>query len=212
MPVKSTQKNTVRQGPRDPYTRISPDASWTARRVAAVLVSIWIGGIVMVALTAPASFGTVEPSLAAPAPAVAKVIKAVGPAAARDALRYQVAEVNRAMFDLWGWIQLGLGVAVFGLLLFASTVGRVSLAVALAMMALAAVMRLVLIPRIVELTREIQSAGGPGTAGKLQLLHGGYSAFQFTVVVLGAALLVLLLRGRGAQRAVKGRGLEGGGG
>lgn len=181
------------------------------RRFVAVLVSIWFGGILLVALAAPASFRTVDPALAAPPPAVAKVIKAVGPAATRDALRYQVSEVNRAMFETWGWVQLGLGAAVFLLLLFMSTVGRTALVISLAMMALAVVMRFVLIPRISDVTREVQSVSGPVTTDKLQLLHGGYSVFQLSVVVLGSILLVLLLRSRGMHRVIKSRSVEGGG-
>ncbi len=178
------------------------------RRLVAVLVSIWFGGILLVALAAPASFRTVDPTLKSPPPAVEKVMKAVGPAAARDALRYQVSEVNRAMFNIWGWMQLGLGVVIFLLLLFMSTVGRLSLILALAMMLLSILMRFVLIPRISDITREIQTTGAAAAADKLQLLHGGYSVFQLSVMVLGSILLVLLLRSRGTHRVVKTRSIE----
>jgi hypothetical protein len=98
--------------------RITPESSSLTRRLAAVVISIWFGGILLVALAAPAAFRSVDNVLTAPPESVAKALKSLGPSLTREILRYQASESNRLLFDTWGWVQLGLGLAVVILLLF----------------------------------------------------------------------------------------------
>jgi hypothetical protein len=183
---------------------ISPEASWFVRRLVAVLVSAWLGGILMVALSAPAAFQSVDFSLKSPPPSMLKAVKLLGEPAVHEILRFQVGEANRLMFETWGTVQLILSAAAFILLLFFSTVRRTTLGVSLIMLATAALMKFLLIPRIVETGRTLHTSA-PGSAAKaaesFRALHVGFSAFESAVAVLGVLLLALLLRNRRGSRS-----------
>jgi len=158
-----------------------------------------MGAILMVALAAPAAFRSVDGVMQAPPPATAKLIKEMGPSAVREILHYQVGEANRHMFETWGVVQLVLGVAVFLPLLFFSTVSRPVLGLSLGMLLLAALMEFLMIPRIVDAGRAIRAgiSGQPSAAiERFRMLHLGFTAFELAVALLGAVLLVLLLRNR----------------
>jgi hypothetical protein len=188
------------------HNRISVETSWRTRRLAAILVSLWFGGILVVALAAPAAFRSVDAVMTAPPEVVAKTMQQIGPASMREILHYQVSEANRQLFDLWGWVQLTLGAVIFLMLLFLSTSGRATLGVSLAMLLLAALMHFLLIPRISEIGREMRAAMKAAPADALrrfQFLHLGFTAFELGVVVLGTVLLVLLLRSRGGFTTVR---------
>lgn len=179
--------------------RIAPESSALTRRVAAVLISIWFGGILLVALSAPAAFHSVDKVLDAPTENVAKAVKTLGPTVTRNMLNYQVSEANRVLFGIWGWLQLGFALAVVLLLLFLSNVGRTALGLSGGMMLMALLMNFVLIPRISETGRQMQTSlqSRPAElADRFRLMHYGFSAFELAVVALGAMLLVLLLRSR----------------
>jgi hypothetical protein len=179
--------------------RIAPESSSLTRRIAAIVISIWFGGILLVALAAPAAFRSVDSVLAAPPDSVAKAVKTLGPSLTREILRYQVSESNRLLFDVWGWLQLGLAVGVLILLLFLSNVGRTTLGISLGMTLMAALMNFLLIPGISDLGRRMQAsmhARPDELAERFRLMHYGFTAFELAVVALGTVLLVLLLRGR----------------
>ncbi len=179
--------------------RITPESSSLTRRLAAIVISIWFGGILLVALAAPIAFRSVDKVLAAPPESVAKALKTLGPSLTREILRYQASESNRLLFDTWGWVQLGLAVAVVILLLFLSNVGRTSLGISLGMMLMAVLMNFLLIPRISEIGRQMQASmqtRPDDLVERFQLMHYGFTAFELAVVALGTILLVLLLRGR----------------
>ncbi|HEY3439595.1 MAG TPA: hypothetical protein VGK29_02540 [Paludibaculum sp.] len=179
--------------------RIAPESSWLCRRVAAVLIGIWLGGILLVALAAPASFRSVDSVLASPPESIAKAVKALGPDLTREILQFQAGEANRSMFAIWGWAQLALAVTVVVLLLFLSNVGRTALGLAFGMMLLAALMKFLLISRIAasgSLTRPSVQTAPTELAERLRLMYYGFTAFELVVVTLSTMLLVLLLGGR----------------
>jgi hypothetical protein len=186
--------------PKEPsavLSRISRRTAARTRRVVTFLLGLWCGGMLLVALVAPASFTAADSVLKAPPPALETVIEKVDAATAQAVLRYQVAEVNRLMFGLWGWTQGFLAVAVLVLLVFLSNAGRHAVGVAALMVLLAGIMNFVLIPGISTLTRAAASAGEKASAaGSFALLHTGFAVFQAALVVLIAVLLFLLFRGR----------------
>ena len=179
--------------------RIAPESSSLTRRIAAIIVSIWFGGILVIALGTPSAFRSVDNVLTSPPESVAKAVKALGPSLTREILSYQVSEANRLMFDIWGWAQVALAVAIVILLLFLSNVGRIALGLSLGMMFMAVLMNFALIPRLSETARLMRvSTKGPTAelAEQFRLIHYGFTFFELTVVALGVMLLVLLLRGR----------------
>jgi hypothetical protein len=176
--------------------RISHRTSARTRRAVTFLLGLWCGGLLLVALTAPASFRAADRVMAVPPPALEQVLgEEGGKEAAREILRYQVGEVNRMMFAIWGWMQLGASLAVLGLLLFLSRSGRLAVGVAAGMVVISGVLHLVLIPRIAAATRA--SALKQTGADAFALLHGAFGVFQLALLMLMAMLLFLLFRRRG---------------
>lgn len=179
--------------------RVSPRTAARTRRAVTFLLGVWCGGLLLVALVAPASFRAAEAVLQAPPPAVETIAADSGAAVARAALRYQVGEVNRGMFAIWGWTQAALAAAVLILLVFLSDADRFAVGVAALMLALAGVVSLLLIPRISALTRAaaLVKPGGASTES-FAALHAGFGIFQLALVALIAILFFLLFRRRRA--------------
>ena len=186
--------------------RLGQESSSLVRRLAAVLIGVWFGAILVVALGAPAAFHSVDGVLASPPPSVAKAVEALGPGPTRNILRYQVSEANRMLFEIWGWVQVGLGLTVVVLLLFLSNAGRSSLWLSVAMLAMAVMMNSLLIPRMEDTGRQMAFSVHATPAEladryqRFEWMHFGFSAFELIVVALGAILLVLLLRSRRGLR------------
>jgi hypothetical protein len=200
MPSSSSSSHRRNRSSISPYV-YNPISSFGAvqtRRAILFILGLWFGGILLIALSAPAAFRAVDGVLAAPPPQVAHATQLLGTAEVRDLLRYQIAEANRSFFELWGTIQFALGIGVLLLLLFFSHAGKPAVGLAALMLVLAAVMKFLLIPRIAEITRRTNwnQTGSGQVADQFQVLHGGFSAFQMTLVLLGSILLFLLFRRR----------------
>jgi hypothetical protein len=183
------------------YSRITPQGSWLVRRICAVLVAAWLGGMLLVSLSAPAVFGAAEVLLRHPLPAHAAAIQKIGADAMADLLRYHAGEVNNQIFALWGWMQVAYGIALVLLLLFFTNVGKWRLGLAAAMLVLALFQRLYLIPAIADTSRRFRAGGWREMGNRFQLLHGSFATFEIASALLGLTLLVLLLRSsRGGSR------------
>lgn len=182
------------------YSRITPEGSWVARRICAVILAAWLGGILLVSLAAPAVFGAGEAVLRHPLPAHMDVLKRIGRDAMGDLLRYHAGEANNQIFMLWGSMQIAYGAAVVLLLLFFTNVGKWRLTLAASMLALALFQKVYLIPAIVDTSRRYRAGGWVEAGRRFQLLHGSFAAFEIASALLGLALLVLLLRTRGGSR------------
>lgn len=194
------------QPPAVQYSRITPEASWFVRRVCAALVSAWLGGIVLVSLAAPAVFRADDIVIRHPAPAHAELVKRLPEDQVRDLLRYHAGEANNQVFALWGTMQAAYGAALCVLLLFFSDVGRLRLGLAGAMLMLALLMKLFLIPAIAETSRLFRATGLPDAGRRFQMLHGAFAAFEIALAVLGLALLWLLLGGSRSSGRRRNRG------
>jgi hypothetical protein len=178
--------------------------AWLVRRLAAVSVAAWMGMIVLivtltiVALTSPATMA------ASPPDGYSKAVKLAGEPLMREILRYQAAEINGEMLAAWGWIQFGLSVALFGVLLLLSTVGKVQLGISLALAADSALLKFVFIPNLDQFSRQLTTVEA---AQRLAFLNERYQTASMSFFVsqsvpllLGCFLLVLLLRRSHASR------------
>ncbi|QOY91580.1 DUF4149 domain-containing protein [Paludibaculum fermentans] len=197
------------------HDRISHHTSWATRRITAVLLSIWIGGILLVSLVAPAGYRSVDSTMARPPQHIAKAMQQLGQTPMRDILQYQASEANRVVLEWWGLLQMAAGLSVFLLLLFMSTAGRPALGISLGMLLMSLLEEFFLIPRISQIGQDIQvtnPARAAEMAAKIRALHLGFTAFEMVVVLLGAILLGLLLRSRpgfsGSRSGLRGDGVE----
>lgn len=169
-------------------------------RLAALLLGAWLGGCLFMDMVATANFRSVDRVLAAPPAPFALEIQALGGHdAARMFLRHQVSEQNRWYFVTWEQAQIGLGAALFLLLVFGTDSGRLALLAAVLMLGLVLVMHFFLTPEITRLGRVIDFVppGAPsGERTRFWVFHGAYSASELLKLGLGIVLAALVVRGR----------------
>src|SRR5438132_8052076 len=130
------------------------------RRIASFLLGLWLGGGLLMAWVATENFRSVDRLLAAPSPAAAIQIQALGREGARSLLRYQVSEQNRWYFEIWESSQLILGAGFFSFLLFGSSEGKFSLLLLLLMFLIVAIQRLFMTPELTSLGRSFDFIPG----------------------------------------------------
>jgi hypothetical protein len=176
------------------------------RRFAAFLLGAWLAGCLFMDMVATQNFRSVDRLLATSSPQLAERVQAMGGHdAARMLLRHQVAEQNRWYFETWEQVQIGLGVALFLVLLFGAVADRWMLFFTLVMLALVLIDHFFLTPEITRLGRAIDFVP-PGTSSperaRFWLLHGSYAASELVKLGAGIVLAVLLLRRRRSLLAV----------
>ena len=168
------------------------------RRFAALLLGAWLAGCLFMDMVATQNFRSVDRLLASPAPQLAGRIQAMGGHdAARMILRHQVSEQNRWYFESWERIQIGLGAALFFVLLFGAIPHRFMLLLTLLMLGIVLIMRFWLTPEIVRLGRAMDFVpAGASFDGRTRfwMFHGMYSATELIKLGLGITLAVLLVR------------------
>jgi hypothetical protein len=148
------------------------------RRLACLLLGIWFGGAVAVAIDA--SYGH-----RALAPGSLEQINAMGQEGTREFLVYAAAEQTRSLRETWDSVQVGLGIALLFVLLFGSREGKFGLSLALALLVLALLDRFVLTPQLAALAA---SGAGPADRTGFLMLEGGYMALEVAKWVAGMGL------------------------
>ena len=124
------------------------------------------------------------------------------PYLARVFLRYQASELNRSYFQNWERAQIVLGAALFLVLAFGTVPNRLTLLLALLMLAIVLLMHFFLTPEITRLGRAIDFVS-PGTPSpdraRFWTFHGAYSAGELVKLGLEMVLAVVLVRRRGKR-------------
>ncbi len=178
--------------------KIHADPAWLVRRLAAVWVAAWLGMILLVGALTIVTLNSPAALTAAPPEGYGKAVKLAGEPLLRELLNYQAAEINGAMLEVWGWIQVGLSAALFGVLLLLSTVGKVELGVSLAMAADSLLLKFVLIPNMDQLNRQVATAEAVKRLALVnqhyQMASMSFFISQSVTLLLAGFLLVLLLR------------------
>jgi len=110
-------------------------------------------------------------------------------------LRHHSAELNRTLFDGWGWIQLILGFVLLLVLIFGSGGSKPSMALAALMLILTAAAHFFVMPPIVGLGREVdfvpRDAASPIRA-QLSAWHTTFSTLEAIKLALGCGLAFIL--------------------
>src|SRR5262245_28357154 len=94
------------------------------RRIVCLLLGIWFGGGIVMALYGARSFASVDRVMNQSNPVFSLQTRPIGRANTRMALRFQVAEENRYLFQNWEYLQLILGTFFFGYMLFGTVEGK----------------------------------------------------------------------------------------
>ena len=157
-----------------------------------VLIGIWIGLLVASWAIAPATFRTADRVLAEPR--LAARLEPLPEADRGVALRHMAAELNRWMFEGWGWAQLVLGAAVVAL---AWRLGGAARWLAVVALAIVAGQAFALVPMIRDLGRTADFMPRPlppEIAGRFGALHGAYAVIDLAKGALVAVLAWLVAR------------------
>lgn len=183
---------------------VTLETAWNVQRFASLILAVWIGGIITVALAAPIAFRAVD-SLMANQPEMLKgAIGKIGPVPMYELLRLLAGEMNRLLFQSFGYIQMALAAVVFVQVVFFSNLRKIGVFLSGGMLLISAVMGLVLIPQIGQVGREIQASAAAKAAGeeRFRALQLAFTSFEACLAIVGALLLALLLqRSRLTSRA-----------
>lgn len=149
------------------------------------------------AAVAAFNFKTVDHLLAAPQPEVAAYIKTIGADRVRSLFRHEAAEFNRALFEAWGVVQLGISMLVFGILLFGTKEGKFVLSVSLLLVLITGGMHLLVTPNIVAYGRGLDfmtSDREIGIRERLRVFHNTYTSLEGVKLLGIGIILVMFLR------------------
>lgn len=153
-----------------------------------VLLGIWLGGTAFMWAVAIQTFSNAE-RIASTWGGLREGEQGVSSEGLRMALRYQASEVNRALFQGWGPVQLALAAACMGLAWSARPGWGLRILVLL-VSAIAAAQTAWLVPETVRLGRMIDFSAPtalPEVRGAFWKLHGWYSTLDAVKI---AALLM----------------------
>jgi len=166
------------------------------RRLACVLLGAWLGGAVLMGWVAMESFRSVDRVLREPVALNTTQYQKLGHDAVRQLLRYQVSEQNRFLFERWELAQIALGLFIFGLLLFGTSVGKTELSMPLLMLVFVAVSHWLIRPQILALGRllDFLPASAPALEEtRLRAMHTAYTVIELLKLGVGMALSALLI-------------------
>ncbi|MGA9627318.1 MAG: hypothetical protein WBL65_28500 [Bryobacteraceae bacterium] len=173
-----------------------------SRRLACFLLGLWMGGALLMAWVAAASFSSVDRLLDRPHAVATLQFKALGRADARLLLRYQVAEQNRWYLEKWESVQIAMGALFLFFVLFATKENKVVLFLILSMIATVVVQHILLTPAVISLGRMIDFLP-PDAPSRVRtqfsVLHGFYWGVELVKWVLGLALAARLISHRSGR-------------
>ncbi len=167
-----------------------------SRRLASVILGMWLGCSVFMMVVAASNFALVDTVLKTENKQAVRQIETLTPEGARMFLRYLASEMNRYFFRLWGKAQLVTGAILFLILVFATNGNKYVLVLTLGMLGLVAVMHFGLTPAITGLGRAIDYVPAePATPDRVEFrkLHGAFLGIEITKMSLGVLLGAWLL-------------------
>jgi hypothetical protein len=174
-----------------------------SRRLACLLLGLWLGGGLFMEWVSRVNLLAVDRLLAEPSPGASLRIKTLGKDQAYLLLRYQANERNRYDYEIWEIVQVVLSTFFFFFLLFATTEGKFSLSLALLLMVFVVGQRFILTPEIRAVGR-LLDFGSPvqlaGDSAKFHVMHYTYTAIEVCKWLI-QLLLAGILIGRGRLRS-----------
>jgi hypothetical protein len=166
------------------------------RRLAALLLGVWLGASVLTDVAVTQNFQTVDRFLDAPGnPGTSAELSAIGRARERGILRRNAGEENNWIFLNWERLELLLGAGLLLLLLAEGSHGKVMPVLSVALLALVVTEHFLLTPEITRLGRIVDDL--PATASEYKrfwMLHGFYSSLDILKILLELGLAYLTIR------------------
>jgi hypothetical protein len=143
------------------------------------------------------NFQTVDRVLASPPREAAQMFQTLGPDNSRLLLRFLAGEENRLFFVTWELAQIGLGIALTAILLFAIRSGLLA-GMAGGMVIIALFQHFRVTPEMISAGRLVDFGAGTGSVAYNQFwrLHGLYGVLEVVKLVLVIVVAAILLFGR----------------
>jgi hypothetical protein len=166
-----------------------------SRRIACLLLGLWLGAGLWMQWVASDNASAVDNLLTHPSENAAAYIKSLGHAPVGPLARYLEAERNRSLYETWGAVQIVVSALFFFFILFGTKMGKVPLALALALFLLVLAERLFLTPQIEMVGRATDFAVDPSHRMRLlrEAVGYGYTAAEAAKWLLSAALACFLI-------------------
>ena len=164
------------------------------RRLAAILLGIWLGAGIFVDIAVTQNFQTVDRFLAAPGSAATSIeLNRIGKPVEREILRRNAGEENNFLFENWERAEIVLGVALLATLFFGERPNTLMLLAALAMWLIVGVQHFFLSPEVAEMGRKMADVPGDAALTKrFWTFHGVYSGSEILKLLVGFTLSVRL--------------------
>lgn len=165
------------------------------RRLASVLLGLWLGAGIVTDVTVTTNFSTVDRFLQSPGSVATSIeLNQIGRAKIREILRRNAGEENNFIFENWELAELGLGSILFFVLLFGDRPQISMIALTALMLAIVLAQHLFLSPQITSMGRAI--VGLPNTSAEYKrfwMFHGIYSGSEILKLVIGFAFMLRLV-------------------
>jgi hypothetical protein len=164
------------------------------RRLASILLGAWLGAGILTDVAVTQNFQTVDRFLQNPGnPATSAELNKIGRDRARVVLRRNAGEENNWIFLNWERVEVGLGAALFLLLLFGSRPQKLMLALCIAMLTIVGVQHFLLTPQITDLGRIVDDfPANSAESRRFWELHGFYSGLEIFKMLVGLGFAVRL--------------------
>jgi hypothetical protein len=169
------------------------------RRLAIFGMAVWITGTLWMAVVATQNFYIIDRLLGARANAsFAAAVDKLGQTDSRFLLYYLSSELNRLFFQVWGIVQIGVGIFTLWLL---GGIPKSSKAkwLIVAMLAISLLFAGVITPQIVSVGRQLDFVPRDPMPPELRtfgLLHATYTVLDGIKLILGVLASVSLIRDR----------------
>ena len=166
------------------------------RRLACFILGIWLAAGISVAWLEREDYQTIQDVLSQPDPAVAQKLKALGAHEAYLLMGQLAAQRQERAVETWEDVQLVLGLVFFFFLLLGSSEGKLPLALALVLVAMAVLERFELTPEVLSLARTAGLGGGGASSGEQMrrtMLNSAHLGFEIAKWIVQAALAAVLV-------------------
>jgi len=166
------------------------------RRLATLVLGLWLGCGVFMGWVASHNLTSIPETLTHPRREFQAEVHQLGQDRVRGLLRFQAGELNRFYFRWWEILQIGIGLGLAVILLFATTGNRLVMTLATGMLAIVVIQFLTITPQIIELGRGLDFVP-PGEISKERTAfrgyHGFYSSLEIIKLLAGLGLAARLL-------------------
>lgn len=167
------------------------------RRLAILSMGVWLTGTLWMAIVATQNFYTIDRLFAAqPNPAFTAAVEKLGASDASFLLRYLSSELNRLFFQVWGLLQIAVGILALWLVMAIPKSSKPKWMI-VSMLGITLLFAALITPQIVSVGRSLDFVvrdPAPPALRTFGLLHATYTVLDGIKLILGILVTIWLLR------------------